>query len=204
MLERAMKTMWVWHQPFIRVTNALIGGSNMAFAALFLVLIVLARHQHASPALIGLMFSIAGVGGVLGAVISPWFQSTFSLPQVVIGISWVWALLTPLLIIASSPFVLGGIFALMMFVGPVWNVVIGSYETALVPDELRSRVSSVGRFITWGTIPIGSAAAGLMLQTIGAEKSTLVLFVTMSVLAIVATASAAVREAEPIANKIGT
>jgi hypothetical protein len=89
-------------------------------------------------------------------------------------------------------------------VGPVWNVVIGSYETALVPDALRSRVSSVGQFVTWGTIPLGSAVAGLLLQTIGAERSTLVLFVTMSMLAIVATASAAVREAEPIADKIGT
>jgi predicted MFS family arabinose efflux permease len=189
---------WVWHQPFIRMTNLLVGGSNMVFAALFLVLIVLARQQHAAPSLIGLMFSIGGIGGVAGAVLSPLVQRRLSLAQVVIGVNWVWALLIPLVLVAPSPIVLGGIFAAMVLMGPLWNVVLGSYETALVPDALRSRVSSVGRFIAWGTIPLGSAFSGLLLQSIGARGAVLALFLTMLALALAATFSGAIRHAPPI------
>jgi predicted MFS family arabinose efflux permease len=189
---------WVWRQPFIRITNVLVGGSNMVFAAMVLVLIVLARQQHASPASIGTIFSAGGIGGIVGAVVSPWLRSRLSLPQVVIGINWVWALLIPLLLVAPNPLVLGGIFGLMVCIGPLWNVVLGSYETALVPDALRSRVSSVGRFISWGTIPLGSALSGVLLQTIGAQGSTLVLFAVMLLLAVASTASRAIRNARPI------
>jgi predicted MFS family arabinose efflux permease len=189
---------WVWRQPVVRMMNLLVAGSNLIFAAVALVLIVLARQQHASPALIGAVFSVGGIGGVLGSLVSPWVQRRFTVAQVVIGVNWVWALFLPLLIVAPNPIVLGAVFAAMVFVGPVWNVVQGSYQTAIVPDELRSRVNSVGRFISWGTIPLGSGISGLLLQTIGARPAVLFLFVAMLTLAVLSTLSSAIREAPSV------
>jgi predicted MFS family arabinose efflux permease len=85
----------------------------------------------------------------------------------------------------------------MVFVGPIWNVVLGAYQTVLIPDELRSRVGSVERFISWGSIPLGSALGGIALQGMGAKATTLALFAAMLVLALAATVSRAIRDARP-------
>src|SRR6478672_10697448 len=54
---------WLWHQPLIRYMAALTGGYNMVNAASPLIIIVLAKKMGAQDAQIGLIFSIAGVGG---------------------------------------------------------------------------------------------------------------------------------------------
>src|SRR5713226_7012055 len=59
---------WVWLQPFIRVSAFLIGGLNFLAAATTLTVIVLAKHLHASPASIGLIFASFSVGGLLGSI----------------------------------------------------------------------------------------------------------------------------------------
>src|SRR5205823_11881488 len=41
---------WLWKQPLIRFMAFLTGGLNFGNAGVGLILIVLAKHQHASPA----------------------------------------------------------------------------------------------------------------------------------------------------------
>lgn len=54
---------WLWRQPLIRFMAFLTGGLNFTTSGLLLLTIVLAKHQHASPTVIGLMFALArGVG----------------------------------------------------------------------------------------------------------------------------------------------
>jgi hypothetical protein len=53
--------------PFLRAAVGVIGGVNLVFNALTLVLIVRAKQLGASPALIGVMFAFAWVGGLLGS-----------------------------------------------------------------------------------------------------------------------------------------
>ena len=109
---------WLWNQPFLRMAAALVAASNLLFQALVLVLIVLARDRGASPSLIGLMLGGAGLGGLLGALCASWFQRRLPAKAVVIGANWVWAALMPLVIFAPNPYALGGVFALMAFIGP--------------------------------------------------------------------------------------
>ena len=65
--EIAEGLLWVWRQPFLRAAVGVIGGVNLVFNALTLVLIVRAKQLGASPALIGVMFAFAWVGGLLGS-----------------------------------------------------------------------------------------------------------------------------------------
>ncbi len=184
---------WLFGQPFLRDAALLVAGSNFLFQALFLILIVIAEQHGASPAAIGLMLAGAGVGGLLGALSAPWLERHLPTGLVVIGANWVWAVLMIPIAFTTSTLALGIILALMAFVGPAWNVVVGAYQLASTPEPLRGRVSSVETLMAYGAIPLGSLAAGFMIEAVGTTKCVLALSAWMLVLALAATASPAVR-----------
>ncbi len=74
----------------------------------------------------------------------------------------------------------------MGFVGAAWNVVLNTYFYSLVPDRLIGRVAGVGSLLSFGTLPLGSLAAGLLLQTAGPVTSTLALAGLMLLVALTA------------------
>ncbi len=75
---------WLWNQRVLRVTAIVMSVSTLVNAGGFLLLIVLARNLSVSPAGIGLILSIASIGGLGGAVLAPRLQRRFSFGQVVI------------------------------------------------------------------------------------------------------------------------
>jgi predicted MFS family arabinose efflux permease len=191
---------WLWHHPLIRFMAILTGGNNLITSGLVLIIIVLAQGQHASAFVIGLIFAIGGIGGVLGAVVAPFFQKRLSFGQAIIGTSWLFALFMPLYAIAPNPFVLGLITAAAFILVPLYNVVQFSYRSALIPDELQGRVNSVFRLIAFGGQPLGLALTGVLIQNIGAIQTILIASVGLAVLAVAATLNTHVRNARPIAE----
>ena len=190
---------WLWHQPLIRFMAILTGGNNLVNAGYTLIIIVLAQNMHASSFVIGVIFAIGGIGGILGAVVAPFIHKRVSFGQGIIGTSWIFALVMPLYIIAPNPVVLGVITALVFIAGPVYNVIQFSYRSALIPDELQGRVNSVFRLIAFGGQPIGLALTGLGIQTIGVVQTILIGTAIMIVLALAATVNTHVRHAQPLA-----
>jgi MFS family permease len=191
---------WLWHHPLIRFIAILTGGNNLISSGLVLIIIVLAQRQHASAFVIGLIFAIGGIGGVIGAVVAPFFQKRLSFGQAIIGTSWLFALFMPLYALAPNPFVLGLITAAAFIMVPLYNVVQFSYRSALIPDELQGRVNSVFRLIAFGGQPLGLALTGVLIQNIGAIQTILIASVGLAVLAVAATLNAHVRNARPIAE----
>ena len=98
-----------------------------------------------------------------------------------------------------TPLLLGLLVAPQAIVGPPWNVVIGSYRYTLVPDRLLGRVGSAGRLVTWGTIPLGSLAAGYLIEGIGARATFLVLAAVFVAVGIAALAARSIRSASMLA-----
>lgn len=190
---------WLWHQPLIRFMAILTGGNNLVNSGYTLIIIVLAQNMHASSFVIGVIFAIGGIGGIVGAVVAPFIHKRVSFGQGIIGTSWIFALVVPLYIIAPNPVVLGVITALVFIAGPVYNVVQFSYRSALIPDELQGRVNSVFRLIAFGGQPIGLALTGLAIQVIGVVQTILIGTAIMVVLALAATVNTHVRNAQPLA-----
>ncbi|PZS01348.1 MAG: MFS transporter, partial [Chloroflexi bacterium] len=95
---------WAWSQPFIRVSAFLIAGLNFLAAATTLTLIVLAKHLHASPAAIGLIFALFSAGGLLGSITAGWLRRRLGFTDILIGMMWGFAILWPLYALASKPF----------------------------------------------------------------------------------------------------
>src|SRR5207302_10437657 len=70
--EIAEGVLWLWRQPFLRATIFLVAGSNYAFSAIILALIVRAKQLGASSATVGLMLAFFGAGAIVGSVVAPW------------------------------------------------------------------------------------------------------------------------------------
>lgn len=189
--------LWLWRQPLIRILALLTGGSNLLFAGSALIVIVLAQRLGAAPAIIGIIFAIEGLGGVIGSLLASFLQKKLRFGTVVMGTFWISALLWPFYAVASNVFLLGAIAAVLFFVGPIYNVVQYSYRLTLIPDELQGRVNSVFRLIALGADPLGLALTGMLLQWFTVVPTVLILGLGLLVLA-VASLNKHIREARSI------
>ncbi|MBI3366960.1 MAG: MFS transporter [Burkholderiales bacterium] len=159
---------WLWHQRLVRLIALLTSGINFVHASMPILLIVIAKQQGASEVAIGLVFSIGGIGGLLGALVGPWARARFSFGQAVIGATLVQALLFPFFALATSTLWLGAIYAAIMFFAPIYNVVQLSYRVALIPDGLQGRVNSGFRFTAHLLYPVGALLCGVLIEHAGA------------------------------------
>ncbi len=191
--EMAVGLRWLWQQPLVRRIAAITSLSNFVMAAVPLLVIVLAKAQGASEAQIGLVFSASGAGGLLGALAGGWFARRFSFGQVIIGTLAVQAAMLPLLAWAPGPLTLAAAFAVLMFCGPIYNVVQLSRRLAMIPDGLQGRVNSAFRFAANVLYPVGAALCGVLAERFGATVAALAFTAVMVALALAAASSQVVR-----------
>jgi len=194
---------WVWRQPLIRYMAFLTGSLNLVNAGTMLILIVLAKQLGASEIEIGLIFSIGGIGGIVGSLIGGQIQKRFSFGQVIVCVMWVNAALFPLYALVPAYLLLGVVAALLYVLSPIYNVVQFSYRLALIPDALQGRVNSAFRLLAFGFMPVGAALSGFLLEQIGAVPTVLLFTLWYTLLAILTTFNRHVREARPIGQVAG-
>lgn len=187
---------WLWAHPLIRFLAMLTGTGNFVFAGVILMMIFLAKGMGASPAAIGLLYTVAAVGGLVGTLAAPAVQRRLRFGRIVLIFVWVQALLFPLLAFAPNLVAIGLIACALAAVSPVYNTVQMSYRLALIPDELQGRVNSVYRLIAFALNPLGAGLAGLLTQWIGAARGVLLLSSTLVLMAILTTINRNLRLAE--------
>ncbi len=184
---------WLWRQPFLRSTTLIVAASNGLFQAVTLAVIVVATAHGASPAVVGIILAGWGVGGLAGAAGAAWLGKRLPAAAVVIGANWVWAALLPVVALVPEPLAIGTAGAGMAFVGPAWNVVLGSIEMRLTPAALLGRVQAVQMTAAYGAIPLGSLIGGLLLDRLGPEEAVWALAACMLLVAVAATLTPSVR-----------
>ena len=189
---------WLWGQPLIRYMAFLTGSLNLVNAGTGLIVILLAQDLGARPVDIGLIFSIGGIGGILGSLVGGRVQRRFTFGQAIIALMWIEALLFPLYAIVPQYLLLGVVFALVYFIGPIYNVVQFSYRLALIPDALQGRVNSTFRLLAFGMMPIGAALSGFLIERVGVIPAVVVFSLWYVLLAIMTTLNRHVREARPL------
>ncbi len=189
---------WLWGQPLIRYMAFLTGSINLVNAGTGLMVIILAQDLGARPVDIGMIFSIGGIGGIVGSLVGGRVQKRFTFGQAIIALMWIEALLFPLYAIVPQYLLLGVVFALMYFFGPIYNVVQFSYRLALIPDALQGRVNSTFRLLAFGMMPIGAALTGYLIERVGLIAAVVVFSLWYVILAIMTTLNRHVREARPL------
>jgi hypothetical protein len=186
---------FTWRQPFLRYSAFFAASVNILLQVLTLGLIVLARHDGASSAQIGLIVGCMGAGGLAGAFAAPWVQRRIPAGITITGCMWTWAVLLTLIVLVRVPLWLCPIVAVLGFVGPAWNVSVQTYRMQITPNELLGRTSSVALQVAWGVIPLGSLLAGFLLQALSPAAAMTVVAAGMAVTAAAATVLGPVRDA---------
>ena len=186
---------WLWHERLVRHMALLTGGINFVQAAVPLLLIVTAQRLGAHEAQIGLIFSCAGIGGVLGAALGTAVQRRFSFGQVIGGTVALQALLFPLYAWAPSPLWLGLVYGSIMFLSPIYNVVQLSHRLALIPAGLEGRVNASFRFTAHVGLPLGAAVCGQLIERLGVPWTLGLFAAVFALLALVALTDSAIRHA---------
>jgi MFS family permease len=194
---------WLWRQPFLRAGVLLVAGSNFAFSAIILALIVRSKQLGASPATIGLMLASFGAGAIVGSIVAPSVQRRVHAKVVIIASFWIWAAGALATAFIRSPYAFGGIWAFGALFGPIFNVSFSAYRYALVPDRLLARVGSVALVVAWGAIPLGQLTAGLLLGRLGSKETIIWLAVAMAAVGAAATLSPSIRQAPRVEELVG-
>jgi predicted MFS family arabinose efflux permease len=186
---------WLWQQRVVRDMALITSGVNFVHAALPLILIVRGKELGAGAAQIGLVFSLGGVGAILGAALGGAAARRLSFGQAIVGSVAVQAACFPFLLLCPGPLSLGAVYALMMLFGPVYNVVQFTYRIALIPDALQGRVNSSFRLIAFLLTPVGAALCGVLLERGGSGWAVAVFGALYALLALVTALDPAVRKA---------
>ncbi len=192
--------LWIWHEPVVRSLAFLHTGVVFAFGGLTLIAVIIAEHFRATPAAVGLMFGISGVGAIFGAWLGGKVYRRWHLGQIMVAVFWLYVVIWPLLALAPSIFAVGAIIAALWIVDEVYDVVQISYRLTCIPDTLRGRVSSVFLLLSYTVLSLSAAITGFILQQWGVGAAILFFALLFLLLSVTATGNRAIRTARLIAD----
>jgi MFS family permease len=149
---------------------ATINFFNFMFFALFVLYATQTLHVRAG--LLGLVLGAGAVGSVLGSLVTRRLAAA-------IGVGWAYVIgcvlfTAPLLLVPLArgpmPLVLSLLFLAEFGSGfgvMVLDISNGSIFAAVIPNELRSRVTGAFQAVNYGTRPVGGLVGGVLGASIG-------------------------------------
>ncbi|MEU4381563.1 MFS transporter [Micromonospora echinofusca] len=162
---------FIRHQPILRSILACTTTSNFFVTASGSIEVVfLLKELHATPALVGLVFSVSAVGGlVVGAFadrLTAWLGSA--------RVIWV-AMVTPGPLYLLMPLAQPGWGVLLYGVGlaafsanaVLYNVAAMTYRQRITPPALLGRVNAAFLWVCFGVIPLGALTGGTLASQFG-------------------------------------
>ena len=164
---------FVFGHPLLWRITATTGSSNF-FGTLTMTLeaILILRILGFSPVTLGIIFAIGSVGGLLGALATPWVTkrlgegTAVSVSAVLFGVSAATVPLAGVLPAIALPLLIGGTF-LNSFLVLVYNITQVTMRQRLTPTRLLGRMNASIRFVVWGVMPIAALLSGILGGTIG-------------------------------------
>ena len=191
--EVAAGLRFIWRVPFLRASILQATGTNLAWSAITLTLVLVTREHGASGAEIGAMLALMGVGGLVGSAASRSLLARFTLPVSVIGSVWIWTVLIALLLTTSNAFVLGAIVGAALFFAPTWNGAVVGATMRLTPDALRGRVAAADALLSFGLRPLAVLGVGYRDESTGGRVTLAVVAGWTLLIAILSTLSPSLR-----------
>lgn len=166
---------FVWRHQLIRRVAACTAGVNFFASLVFTLLpLLILRDLDLGAAALGLILSVAAVGGFLGALATPWIAARIGegtiIPLASLASS-AFLVLVPLAALApSKPAALALLIvgeAGMTFCVLAYNIMQVSMRQRVCPPRLLGRMNASIRFVVWGVMPIAGLLAGVLGEQIG-------------------------------------
>jgi predicted MFS family arabinose efflux permease len=184
-----------WQDRFLRATAIWLAGAGAIYSSIGLVTLVLARDAGATVGELGVMFTVTAAGGFIGAFLAPWLRAHVRPGLLVVVFGWTGAAAAATIVVLRSPYALGVAGAVAFLLVPAINAVVFGHLAATVPDRLQGRVHSAVLQVSMVLTPVGPVVAGLLLDGAGPVRTAGIYAAALAVLAIVATATRAIRAA---------
>ncbi|MFI5713435.1 MFS transporter [Kribbella sp. NPDC051620] len=165
---------WLWSHPIIRTVATAAAGLQLAMAGAELVVIIAAQRAHASAAVIGVVLSSIGIGGIAGSVIAARLRARFGFGRILIGVMWSQAVLWVLIGLFSHVLpIVAVLLAVFVATAQVFGITSLGYQLSVTPDNLQSRVGTAFKLIAWSSFPVGAGIAGVLLDRFGPATTSL-------------------------------
>jgi Transmembrane secretion effector len=160
--------------PFIRPLLAEATTWNLCNEVFILGLLLHAvRGLDLGANVIGLAFVAGGAGSFVGAWWGSRLTGRFGYGRVLL-VTLIFGNSAPMFVVflgdrpVRAVLVLAAIFALSGLGSGVANVHAVSLRQTAIPDSMISRVNAAYRLISWGAVPVGAAAGGVVAAQLGA------------------------------------
>ncbi|MEO3852208.1 MFS transporter [Streptomyces sp. B8F3] len=158
---------WLWRHPVIRTLSVVVTFMNLARAMTMAVFVLYALETlHLSAVGYGVLSSAVAVGAVAGSWAAGRIRPAAAGPSLVAAVLG-HGLTTVAMGATSHPWVAGASSAGFGFATMTWSVLTAAVRQTVVPDRLLGRISSVHRFLSWGSLPLGSLLGGVVAATYG-------------------------------------
>jgi MFS family permease len=168
---------WIRGNAVIRAELLGVATLNL-FNFMFFALFVLyaTRSLGVRPAALGLVLGAASVGTLLGSFVTARISRRFGVGPAFVAGCFLFP--APLILVpaAGGPhwLVLGFLFV-SEFVGGIGlmllDIMAGTISAAIVPEQLRSRVSGAFMLVNNGVRPVGTTIGGILGTTIGVRPT---------------------------------
>jgi len=165
---------WLWKQRAIRLFTIITSGRFFLDSGIYLLIIILAKQNHASAVIIGLLFGAGAIGGIIGSLFATRIYNHLSARVITILCTAICLLLFPLYLIAHTNIFLGILTFLITAIEPIYLVLVNSYTAMQTPNELRGRINSMVRMIQFGSYSAGFLVMGVFLEKIGVTGSVFI------------------------------
>jgi MFS family permease len=168
---------WIRDNAVIRAELLGVATLNLFnFMFFALVLLYATRALHVRPAALGLVLGAASVGTLLGSFMTARISRRIGVgPAFLVGC---FLFPAPLILVpaAGGPhwLVLGFLFASEFVSGiglMLLDIMAGTISAAIVPEQLRSRVSGAFMLVNNGVRPVGTTIGGILGSTIGVRPT---------------------------------
>ncbi|WP_316524310.1 MFS transporter [Kitasatospora brasiliensis] len=185
MSEMMAGARWLFSHQLLRSLALVSCFINLAGNAMLAVLVVYSgKVLHLGAFGYGALLACQAVGAVLASRFAPALTERLGREGALVATAVLITVSETVLAAVPSVYAAGA--ALMIFAcGTVtWNVVVVVLRQTLVPQHLLGRANSVYRLVSWGGLPIGAAAGGLLAAEIGTRAVFAVAAVAMAAVAV--------------------
>jgi len=139
-----------------------------------MLIVLLARALRLPAGTIGVFFSIASVGGLVGALIASRVGRRLGQGRAILTSQAACGLFGLAVPLAQRGWVLWAVsfsLAIAYLANVVYNVTQLSFRQGLTPERLLGRMNATMRFVVWGTLPLGGLIGGVLGQLFGARPT---------------------------------
>ncbi|MEP6797806.1 MAG: MFS transporter [Lapillicoccus sp.] len=174
LLRRAREGMrFLVHHPYLRASLACATTINFfSFVVAALVILYASRTLGLPAGTIGAAFGIGASGGLVGALLASRVARRFGVGRVIaVGAVLFSAPMALIPLASGSDWSKAGVLAVAEFVGSVgvmvFDINLNALQTAVTPDDLRSRVAGAFSSVNYGVRPLGAVVGGVSGQLVG-------------------------------------